>query len=626
MKIFIISDEIRENHQEFKNQKWICDLLKEEFIHQFPNETTINISEATIIWYLAPWNYRFTPNECSRDSWLQMLKKKQVIFTQHHIDDDKYKNGQLDAQFEFMKTYGNHFHTICDKTYTALSNIFETKNNISVKKLWINDENFYNIQNKSMLRQQFNFSPNAYLVGSFQKDTEGKTNLPKWSKGPDLFIEIVKNMYEKNNKLEVVLSGLRREYIIDELTKLNIPYHYFNMITIDELNKLYNSLDLYIVSSRCEGGPRAIVECGLTKTPIISTKVGIAPELMDEKALFDYENIMSYKEAQPNSETLSRNTLNIASKEYMMEFRNYIIHNEECYKKHIFVGTTAVNRSDLHNENIEGWFNYINSIDKNKYEIEWVINVDFIEKLEESVSTTKDNFRRLIKDNDIKLTLLNNDEKHGNFLRACKRISSYIETQVMEKFLNYDDVIIIWLEDDWKLSQQNIPLERLIEQYMSNLTYINLSFIRNNYIHALAPSIISYPLWSKIHLEAWKQQNEHIDPEHCIGAYYKKTFGDYDDIVNITLINQYKKHDESFFQHKMFNFDTSYYTYDIQNESNFILDKYIENHNVQTFLKDKIAFIRVTCSSCVDYGRDFMKEYDIIKRRVQDDKTKDFYK
>ena len=453
-----------------------------------------------------------------------------------------------------------------------------------------------------------------------------ETNLPKWSKGPDLFIEIVKNMYEKNNKLEVVLSGLRREYIIDELTKLNIPYHYFNMITIDELNKLYNSLDLYIVSSRCEGGPRAIVECGLTKTPIISTKVGIAPELMDEKALFDYENIMSYKEAQPNSETLSRNTLNIASKEYMMEFRNYIIHNAECYKKHIFVGTTAVNRSDLHNENIEGWFNYINSIDKNKYEIEWVINVDFIEKLEESVSTTKDNFRRLIKDNDIKLTLLNNDEKHGNFLRACKRISSYIETQVMEKFLNYDDVIIIWLEDDWKLSQQNIPLERLIEQYMSNLTYINLSFIRNNYIHALAPSIISYPLWSKIHLEAWKQQNEHIDPEHCIGAYYKKTFGDYDDIVNITLINQYKNHDESFFQHKMFNFDTSYYTYDIQNESNFILDKYIENHNVQTFLKDKIAFIRVTCSSCVDYGRDFMKEYDIIKRRVQDDKTKDFYK
>jgi hypothetical protein len=85
MKIFIISDEIRENHQEFKNQKWICDLLKEEFIHQFPNETTINISEATIIWYLAPWNYRFTPNECSRDSWLQMLKKKTgYLYTTSH--------------------------------------------------------------------------------------------------------------------------------------------------------------------------------------------------------------------------------------------------------------------------------------------------------------------------------------------------------------------------------------------------------------------------------------------------------------------------------------------------------------------------------------------------------------
>ena len=47
------------------------------------------------------------------------------------------------------------------------------------------------------------------------------------------------------------------------------------MPPFNELNELYNCLDLYIVSSRYEGGPQAIFECALTKTPIISTNVAL---------------------------------------------------------------------------------------------------------------------------------------------------------------------------------------------------------------------------------------------------------------------------------------------------------------------------------------------------------------
>ena len=42
------------------------------------------------------------------------------------------------------------------------------------------------------------------------------------------------------------------------------------MASITKMNKLYNILDLYIVSSRFEGGPQSIMECAVTKTPIIS--------------------------------------------------------------------------------------------------------------------------------------------------------------------------------------------------------------------------------------------------------------------------------------------------------------------------------------------------------------------
>ena len=49
-------------------------------------------------------------------------------------------------------------------------------------------------------------------------------------------------------------------------------------------------MDLYIVASRIEGGPQAILECAVTKTPIISTDVGIASEILGKESIFDRSN------------------------------------------------------------------------------------------------------------------------------------------------------------------------------------------------------------------------------------------------------------------------------------------------------------------------------------------------
>ena len=208
-----------------------------------------------------------------------------------------------------------------------MSNYFEPSK-IYSKKLWINEQVFYHIPDteKSQLRDKYQFRNTDYLIGSFQKDTEGKSNLPKLSKGPDIFVNIIKDMYKENKDIVVVLTGLRREYIINELNKVGISYRYFNMVTLKEINELYNCLDLYIVSSRCEGGPRSVFEAGLTKTPIISTKVGISPELMNDTAIFDYDNWITYKNAVPDSEYLFSSLSKLKNKEYMELFKDFILY------------------------------------------------------------------------------------------------------------------------------------------------------------------------------------------------------------------------------------------------------------------------------------------------------------
>jgi hypothetical protein len=322
-KIYIISDEIRENHPEFKNEKWICDELKKEFTEYFGEEiVTLDTNLADIIWYIAPWNYGYTPSGIVREDWLKLLEEKKVVFTMHHIDEEKYAKGQLDKTFEFMMKYGTKLHGICDKTFEFLKSM-DSKIPVVKKYLWVDSEIFYRIEDKKSLREKWGLT--GYVVGSFQKDTEGKTNEPKMSKGPDIFVNIMEDIQKDHPELLVILSGTRRTYIINELEKRGIKYKYFEMIGLNEINELYNCLDLYVVSSRVEGGPRAIVEAGINKTPIISTDVGIASDLMPRESIYDVNCWDSYKNAFPNIEELYFKVAELEKKKQIWKIKDMLI-------------------------------------------------------------------------------------------------------------------------------------------------------------------------------------------------------------------------------------------------------------------------------------------------------------
>jgi len=329
MKIFVIGENLEKSKHkesnEFKNQPWIVDTLKNDIISQFPDKFTKNPEKADIIWFIAPWKYTYFERlqkkylNKTKEQWKHIFRTKRVIFTMHHIDIQKMY--QLEEQFIFMKMYGDRFHAICKNTQLSMEKYFPIEKIFS-KGFWINPSKFYSAtpQEKINIRAKFNFNTQAYLIGSFQKDSEGKTDLPKLSKGPDLFVNIVQDMLKNNKNIEVVLTGLRRKFIINRFKKLNIKYHYFNMVSSEDLSRLYRCLDLYIVSSRCEGGPYTILEAGISRTPLISTKVGVAPELCHPESLFDADNWVSYREALPKVEHLYNNVHQLSKDKYKEEF------------------------------------------------------------------------------------------------------------------------------------------------------------------------------------------------------------------------------------------------------------------------------------------------------------------
>lgn len=145
----------------------------------------------------------------------------------------------------------------------------------------------------------------AHVVGSFQRDTEGAgiaegIFLPKLEKGPDLLADYVKYLKDIKVTPHVVLAGWRRQYLIERLQKIDVTYTYFERPTQEVVNELYQTLDIYPVSARYEGGPQSLVECGLLGVKCVSRPIGIADQVLPDSAI--NENLAMAIPAIPNVE------------------------------------------------------------------------------------------------------------------------------------------------------------------------------------------------------------------------------------------------------------------------------------------------------------------------------------
>lgn len=136
---------------------------------------------------------------------------------------------------------------------------------------------------KLAARARFCVRDGEIVIGSFQKDGVGWGDgmEPKLIKGPDVFLSAIEEL-RKNAPVFVLLSGPARGYVKAGLERLGVRYAHHYAADRDELAKLYHALDLYLVTSREEGGPMALMESMSSGVPVVSTSVGMAPDLIKD--------------------------------------------------------------------------------------------------------------------------------------------------------------------------------------------------------------------------------------------------------------------------------------------------------------------------------------------------------
>jgi glycosyltransferase involved in cell wall biosynthesis len=142
-----------------------------------------------------------------------------------------------------------------------------------------------NAQTKSNARKTVGIPQNAVVIGSFQKDGDGWNEglNPKMVKGPDIFLKTVSILKDSIPELFVLLSGPARGYVKKGLEQLSIPYKHIFLEDYSKIGGLYHCLDVYMVTSRQEGGPKAVLESMASGVPLVTTRVGQAMDLVQNK-------------------------------------------------------------------------------------------------------------------------------------------------------------------------------------------------------------------------------------------------------------------------------------------------------------------------------------------------------
>ncbi len=255
-------------------ENWICDRIAKEWDMSNPKVYTDNIVEADIIWLLASWCWKQIPH--------QILFSKKVVATIHHIVPEKFNQEKLN-DFLVRDQFINLYHVPNKKTYQFLSQL--TKKPIKIVGYWF-DSSKWKKEDKFNSRDFLKIPRDDYYVGSFQRDTEGSDLIsPKLEKGPDLFCDYIEKLNIEN--LHVLLGGWRRQYVISRLKESNIKFTYFELADHETLSRMYSALDLYVISSRFEGGPQSALEASGMKIPVISTDVGMTSDILHRDCIFD---------------------------------------------------------------------------------------------------------------------------------------------------------------------------------------------------------------------------------------------------------------------------------------------------------------------------------------------------
>lgn len=147
----------------------------------------------------------------------------------------------------------------------------------------IDPEKFFmqNADKKSAARKRFGFAENDFVIGMFAKRTSNQND----RKGIDTLLNVLSGLKEVSPQASVKLfvTGPGWGDLFSSRKDLHGSLFYQPFLSQRELCDAYNSLDIYLISSRIEGGPAPLIEAMACGIPVVTTGVGMVLDIVKDR-------------------------------------------------------------------------------------------------------------------------------------------------------------------------------------------------------------------------------------------------------------------------------------------------------------------------------------------------------
>ncbi len=122
-------------------------------------------------------------------------------------------------------------------------------------------------------------------------------SLEQMYKAPDVLLQALKKLNQNQIGREYKLTWIGDGKFKSAMIQLGYDLHinkdllFTGNLDTNQVYKYLHDADVFILASRTEGLPRAVIEAMSVGLPIVGTRVGGIPELIDEEALVDKDEV-----------------------------------------------------------------------------------------------------------------------------------------------------------------------------------------------------------------------------------------------------------------------------------------------------------------------------------------------
>jgi glycosyltransferase involved in cell wall biosynthesis len=185
---------------------------------------------------------------------------------------------------KFKYNYKNIKHIICVSSTVKdfmLNKVIFSKNQkkISVIYDYVNTQRITQVIKKKTLKEIYNISNNTIILGNIANHFDAKDI-------ETLINSLYYLVYSLKRKNVILIqigkkTNLTKEFEI-LIDKYNLQKYLIFTGFIENASKYLNEFDVFTISSQREGGPSSVLEAFYCKVPVVSTKVGILPEIIKD--------------------------------------------------------------------------------------------------------------------------------------------------------------------------------------------------------------------------------------------------------------------------------------------------------------------------------------------------------